>query len=158
MTRVISVLVLMLVVAGFALSQSQGSNNFQAQNAFLFKTYSPFTATSDDTTGIVSVSPPLSADVLLAREVRLLGVCTDSLAADVYVIGYNRTQTAVTTTYTDSLVTTSNTGTFKVIDLRAPGVNRLAGCTEFKVGTVFRATGQGTTTGRTMKWYLLWVK
>lgn len=151
---------LMLLVVGTVFSQGdiQGNQLFLGSSAQLFKTYTTFTATSDDTTGYLSlqIDPVLKTQILLASEVRLLGVGTDSVAADVYVIGRNKTLTGITATYADSIVGTSNTSNTKVINLRTPDTDLLDGCTEIKVGTVFRATGQGTTAGRTLKWYLLW--
>ena len=152
---------LMLLGTGVVFSQDiGGADVFLANRAMLFKTYTTFTATSDDTTGFISLTtdPILKTDVLLARLVYLLGVATDSIASDVYCNGTNQSQTGFTTTYADSLVGTSNTANRVVITLKSYTIDRLAGSTQLKVGTVFRATGQGTTAGRTLKWYLLWIR
>lgn len=127
--------------------------------ARLEKTYTNFTATSDDTSGYFTIDVPgWTSDPLFCSQVVLLGVATDSVAADVNVIGRNGSLTSdITVSYADSIVGTSNTSNTSTIILRNSTTNRLNGCTQFKVGTVFRATGQGTTTGRTMKWYLLYV-
>lgn len=165
MKKIIMALLLVLMVSvGLAQNTSQlpGSNAPTAERARLFKTYNPYTATSDDTTGFVTVNlPGWGSDPLLCSEVRLILVSTDSIAADIYVIGRNGTLTTPTVVYADSIVasdslTTMNAGSRKIITLRSSATDRLAGCTQFKVGTVFRATGQGTTTGRTAKWYILY--
>lgn len=159
--RKILFVALMLLGTGVVLAQDiGGSNAFLANRAMLFKTYTNFTATSDDTTGFISLTtdPILKTDVLFARQVILLGVATDSISADVYCNGTNQSQTGFTTTYADSLIGTSNSANRVVITLRSSTVDRLTGSTQLKVGTVFRASGQGTTSGRTLKWYLQWVR
>ena len=116
--------------------------------------------TTHDTTGYVTTSDPvLGADFYAAcSEVFLVGVSTDSASFDVNVIGRNSYLTTVTTTYADSFNTTSNTGTFKVITLKDATLDRLAGCTQFKFGATARATLNGTTSGRTLKWYVMWIR
>jgi hypothetical protein len=159
MTKYIVALLLIigLVSTGFAQSEVHADGHIVADGGRLFKTYSAFTATSDDTTGYVTINiPGFVADPLLCPLVRLVGIATDSVAADVYVLGRNRNLTAFTASYADSIVGTSNTSNTTVITLRAHGTDRLAGCTQFKVGTVFRATGQGTTAGRSLKWYIMY--
>lgn len=154
-------LLLGLVFASTALAQNiQGNNAFLANRAQLFQTYTNFTATSDDTTDNVvsfTIDPLIKSDVLLAREVRLLGRATDSCNADVYVIGTHGDLTTTTQSIADSIINLpneANPDTVRVITLKGPGVDRLPGYTRIKVGTVFRATGNGTTTGRFLKWYL----
>lgn len=129
-----------------------------AGRASLFKSYTNFTATSDDTTGYVTVSVPgWTSDALLCREVRLIIVATDSIADDIYVIGRNSYNTNITSTYADSLVGTSNSLNTAVITLKSSTLDRMPGCTQFRVGNVFRATGQGTTSGRTLKCYIMYI-
>jgi hypothetical protein len=143
-----------------------GDGSFRANKAQLFKTYTTYTASSDDTSGYITINAPaLATSLLLASEVSLIWVSTDSTAADVNVIATNDYLTTVKfTTYTDSIVVSdsvaagSNAGTQKVIVLKSPTVNRFPGATRVKVGTVFRAAGQGTTAGRTGKWFVQWVK
>lgn len=159
MKKVIFCVLMLLGVIGASAQDLQGTHLFLANKAQLFQTYTTYTATSDDTTDnfvSLTIDPVLKTDVLLASEVRLIGVATDSVAADVYVIGSNSFLTSLTETYADSLVGTSNTSNIAVITLRSSTIDRLAGKTRLKVGTVFRATGQGTTAGRTTKWYILW--
>ncbi len=155
-TMIVAFLLMLTVTVGLAQNTSQlnaGQTTPTAERWRLFKTYSPFTATSDDTTGWVTINlPGWTSDPLLCSEVAIIGVATDSIAADVYVIGRNSTQTSTTVTYADSLVGTSNSDNRTTIVLKSSTLNRLAGCTQFKVGTVFRASGNGTTTGRTMRW------
>lgn len=158
----LTIVTLFCVVSGFA--QVNLGQNSLLYKAELFKTYTNFTATSDDTTGWVTV--PVT-EVLAAREVILLGISTDSIQANVYVVGRNDILTNITTTVTDSITTlgagatawSSTNPKTKVITLKTNGTNNLPGCTQFKVGTVFGVAGsQGTTTGRTMKWYLYYLK
>lgn len=153
-------LILILTVVGVSFSQDGSKMNANNQpvvygRAYQFKAYTNYTATSDDTTGYVTISVPGWTTVPLGCSiVRLLCVATDSIADDIYVVGRNDYVTSITSTYADSLVGTSNTLNTAVITLRAHGVDRMPGCTQFKVGNVFRATGQGTTTGRTYKMYI----
>lgn len=160
MKRFIVAVLMFVPLLGMAQNTSQlnGTFGWTAENARLFKTYTTFTATSDDTSGYPTINVAgMGSDPLLCREVRLIGVATDSVAADVYAIGRNSTLTGVTVTYADSIVGTSNTSNTAVIVLRSSTIDRLTGCTQFKLGTVFRAAGQGTTTGRTLKWYIQYV-
>lgn len=154
-------LVLMLNAYVYSQNTSQLNANQQgatAERARLFKTYTNFVGgTTGDTTGYVTINlPGWTSDPLLTSVVYLINVATDSIAADCSVQGRNGTLTSVTSTYVDSLVGTSNTSNIKVITLKDNATNRLAGCTQFKVGTVFRASGNGTTTGRSSKWYIMY--
>jgi hypothetical protein len=164
MKRMIAV-ALCVLVTSLAFSQSQSG---QYERAKLFKTYTTFLATSDDTTGFVTV--PI-VDVLNASEVVFVAMQTDSVNADLYFLGYNLGVTDSAGNreeidmYADSISVNINNGSingtspkYTVIPLKDATVNRLAGCTSFKVGTVFKATGQGTTTGRQLKYYLFWRK
>ena len=160
------ILLSLFLLASPVLSQDIGGGpNFRANKAQLFKTYTTYTASSDDTSGYITIEPPFGTSLLLAQEVTLLWVSTDSAAADVNVLATNDYLTTVQfTTYTDSIVVADsvaaglNAGTEKVIVIKSPTVNRFPGATRIKVGTVFRATGQGTTAGRTGKWFVQWVK
>lgn len=138
------------------------------ERAKLFKTFTTFTATSDDSTGFVTV--PVY-DVLNASEVVFIAKQTDSVSADLYFLGFNMgvTDSAGTVEeidmYADSISINVNNGAingtspkYTVIPLKDATVNRLAGCTSFKVGTVFKATNNGTTAGRTLKYYIYWRK
>ena len=161
----------LIVIALAVLMVSQASAQSEPgkyERAKLFKTFTTFTATSDDTTGFVTV-PIL--DVLNASEVVFVAKQTDSVNADLYFLGYNLSVTDSAGTreeidmYADSISVNINNGAingtspkYTVIPLKDATVNRLAGCTSFKVGTVFKATGQGTTTGRKLYYYLYWRK
>lgn len=125
-----------------------------AIDAWNFKSYTNFTATSDDTSGYLAIGG--FPDILTSREVILIAVATDSVATDLQFIGRNRTLTSVTESHTagDSLVGTSNTSNIFRIVIKDAATNLLEGLDEFRVGNVFRASGQGTTTGRTLKFYL----
>ena len=148
----VSLLLVFLTVGAYA---QQNRLNPRIGKEDAFKTYTTFTATSDDTTAFVTV--PV-VDPLLAKEVILIGIATDSIAADVYAIGRNSARTSVTETYADSIIGTSNTSNIVRIVLKDNATNRLEGCDQFKLGTVFRASGNGTTAGRTFKWFLWWVQ
>jgi len=142
-------------VGASAQTELRGTSGPMATIAFNFKTYTNYTGSTADTTGFIKLSEPvLGADFLLWNKVYLIGVATDSVAADVYVIGRNgRLTTQITKTYADSIKGTSNTLNTVVILVEGFATDRLPGCTQVRVGTVFRGSGNGTTTGRTMKWY-----
>lgn len=139
------------------------------ERAKLLKTYTTFTATSDDTISY-SINASGLGDLMQAREYGLIAVASDSVSADVYVDPYNAAVydsagvlEKIGTAYADSLVPgttvwTAGTPYIKVIPLKSTTLDRLAGATQFKLGTVFRATLNGTTAGRFLKWYLYWVK
>ena len=159
------VIALAVLMVSQAFSQSEPG---KYERAKLFKTFTTFTATSDDTTGFVTV-PVL--DVLNASEVVFVAKQTDSVNADLYFLGFNLGVTDSAGTreemdmYADSISVNVNNGAingtspkYTVIPLKDATVNRLAGCTSFKVGTVFKAAGQGTTAGRQLKYYLYWRK
>lgn len=126
-----------------------------AITAWNFKTHTNYVATTDDTTGYISLG---QFDPLWASEVGLIAVATDSINATVNVIGRNGALTSVTDTYTFELELISNTGGSLVTMLKDPTVNRLEGMTQFRVGTVYDSDSLGTTSGRTLKWYLFWKK
>lgn len=118
-----------------------------------------FTSTSDDSTGYINLSTgSLGTKVGLCREVYLILVATDSIAADLTVRMRNGTLTSLTTTYADSIIGTSNTSNVKIITIKNALTNRLTIYDEFKLITDIRASGTGTTTGRTYKQYLWWVR
>ena len=141
----------------------------QYERALKFKTFTTFTATSDDSTGYVAA--PIR-DVFDADEVVLVAKFTDSCNADLYFLGFNFGVTdsagnyeEIVDVYADSISVNSFNGAingttpkYKVIALKDDTVNRLPGCTTFKVGTVFKATGNGTTAGRKLDYYLFWRK
>jgi len=166
-------LALTLIVVSSVFGQDEGPmtgpRQSYAERARLFKTYTTFTATSDDTSGWVTIAcPGFESEPLLMPEVYLIAVATDSVAADIYVLGRNNSISGTlygtddsvgtaTSPYADSLRIYGNV-VKKVITLKSSTVNRLPGSTQFRVGTVFRAAGQGTTAGRTLKWYVMWNK
>lgn len=160
--------VVALLILAVALSFSQSIPG-EYDRARLFKTFTTYTATSDDTTGYVTV--PVH-DVLNAQEVVVVCKQTDSVSADLYFLGYNLgvtdsagTHEEIVSAYADSISINVNNGAingtspkYTVIALKDATVNRLPGCTSFKVGTVFKSSNQGTTAGRTLKYYLFWRK
>jgi hypothetical protein len=118
-----------------------------------------YTSTSDDSTAYITLSTgSLGTRVGLCREVYLVLVSTDSLATDLTVRMRNASLTSLTTTYTDSMIATSNTLNYKVIVLKDAATNRLTAYDEIKLIADIRASGTGTTTGRTFKAYLAWVR
>jgi hypothetical protein len=139
------------------------------QKGLLFKTYTNFLYTSDDTTGWMSI-PEING--VIASEWGIIGIASDSIQAVVNVVGRNSQIMSGTTyqlsdVYIDSISSlgagvtawaATNPKT-AVIMLKDATVDRLEGCDQFKVGTVFGVAGsQGTTTGRYMKWYLWYQK
>lgn len=154
MKQIALFLALMFAMPVIAQEITRDGYGVAAIDAWNFKTHTNYTASSDDTTGYIAVGG--FPDILTSREVVLIVVSTDSAAVDFQLIGRNRTLTGVTESHTtgDSLVTTSNTGSFARIVIKDAATNLLEGLDEFKLGTVFRASGNGTTTGRTLKSYL----
>lgn len=160
MKRILFVVMLM-AFAATAFSQVVGG---QYVKALTVKTYHPFTATSDDTTGYITV--PV-VDVLNASEVAITWVSDDSVQAAVYVIGSNsglstKAQAVVYTDSISSILSTINgaagfltTHYRKSIPIKGPGYDRLPGCNRFKIGTVFTAA-TGTRAANTGRWYLTW--
>ena len=159
------IVALLLFSVTLAFSQSIPG---QYERAKLFKTFTTFLATSDDTTGFVTV--PIT-DVLNASEVVVVAVQTDSVNADLYFLGYNLSITDSAGNReeidmsADSISVNVNNGAingtspkYTVIPLKDAATNRLQGCTSFKIGTVFKSAGNGTTAGRTLKYYLFWRK
>jgi hypothetical protein len=161
--------------------QISGTATFRAHDGQLVKTYTTYTTASADTTGWLTISDPvIGSRPLLARELYAIWISTDSTHATVNFIGRNNTLTTVTTnslgsgtigttaisnfTYIDSLPLPGNkayTSTLPyvhVITLKSPSIDRLPGCTQFQIGTVFtNAVNQGNS-ARTGKWYLKWVR
>lgn len=151
------ILFLALILAAlpvFAQSVENDAWDVVRVDAWNFKTYTNFTASSDDTSGYIAIGS--IPDILASREVIFIAVATDSVATDLSFQGRNRTLTSVTESHTggDSLVGTSNTSNIFRIVIKDAATNLLEGLDEFKVGSVFRASGNGTTTGRTLKFYL----
>ncbi len=152
----LSLVVVLALIASVAYSQRVMSP-IKAQ---LFKTYTNYTSSSDDTSGYVTV-PVVSP--LEASEVGIIAVSTDSVEADIQALGRNSQLTTITAVAIDSITTlgggavawSATTPKTKVFMLKGPGVNLLAGCDQFKVGMVFHPH-EGTSTGRTLKLYLWW--
>ena len=155
MKRMLFIVVLLLVsLSAFAQYRTVLPNS--VLEAYNFKTYTNYTATSDDTTGNITIDG-VGQDILLGSEVVLYAVA-DTVACDVYVIPSNSRITGEEgTAYADSIpAATSADNAWKVIVIKSPTVNRFPGFTSIKVGTVFRASGQDVSVGRTFKWYLFW--
>lgn len=147
----IKMILVLLLVACIGYAQEKRA----PVNAQLVKTHTTFTASSDDTTGFITSPVP---DLLQSGgEVIIEFVATDSVSADLYFIGSNSLLTGITETYADSLIGTSNTSNVGRIVLKDAATNRLEGLDRFKIGVVFRASGNGTTTGRTLKTYVWYV-
>lgn len=176
MKQVIFLALTFLMIGGlFAQTQTRvkAPSLMETEPARLVKTYLNYTATSDDTTGWITIDDATFGNIPLALpEVYLVAVAGDSVNADVYIIGRNSVLTSALngtadtvgtpiSPYVDSLHTKSNSNSasvYGVITLKSSTVNRLPGCNQFRIGTVFRATGQGTTAARTLKWYVMWNK
>jgi hypothetical protein len=146
-------LLLLVAVTGFA--QERVLLPQFSIPAYNFKSFTNYTTTSDDTTGNITIDL-VGQNILLGSEVILYAVADSSLA-DVYIIPSNSFVSGEEgTTYGDSVKTTSADNSWKVIVIKSATVDRFPGFTSIKVGTVFRATGQDVSTGRTFKWYLAW--
>jgi hypothetical protein len=160
MKRILFVVMLMAFATTLFAQPSPG----QYIKALTVKTYHPFAAASDDTTGYITV--PI-VDVLNASEVAITWVSDDSVQAAVYVIGSNSalSSKAQAVVYTDSISTIlsaiNGAAGFatvqyrKSIPIKGHGYDRLPGCNRFKIGTVFTAA-TGTRAANTGKWYLTW--
>lgn len=160
----IALLGVLLLVASLGFAQQNVTNlgiYDLATPAYMVKAYSNYTATSDDTTGTITWG---TYPILFNSEVYLVGVATDTIQAAVYVIGSNRdlpyvkvvhtdSISSITHYYTDAAITATNP-VVHVITLKNQTINVLGGCTDFKIGDVFTAY-EGTTSGRTMKWYVV---
>jgi hypothetical protein len=161
MKKFLLTLALILLASTYVSAQSQVDfpANFKADNADLEITYTNFTAASDDTTNDWSSIFPggIQTMVGLAHEVYLYCVTTDSMAADIYVLLRLSQLTSLTSSYTDSVVIAADAGGLRIITMKDGVTNRMTIYDQIKIGTVFRATGQGNTTGRTAKWYLKFV-
>jgi hypothetical protein len=158
------IVVLMLLTVFSFLAEAQN-----VEKARLFKTYSTFVATNDDTTGWMNI-PEVNG--VIASEWVIIGIATDSIMTVVNVLGRNSqfksgTTYLLTDVYVDSIsvfgagagtawsATAPKTG---VIMLKDATVNRLEGCDQFAVGNVFNAAANGTTAGRSYKLYLWYQK
>ena len=83
MKKFIVILALALLSVGSAFSQAEytGPALYYANEAQLFKTFTNYITTSDDSTGFISfnIDPVLRSRILLAREVRVIAVATDTV-------------------------------------------------------------------------------
>jgi hypothetical protein len=157
------ILTLILTTGLFGQSQFDFPGYFKADNAQLLtgasQTWTNYLSTSDDTSdNWISIFPSgIQTSIGLAREVYLIGVATDSASADVVVLLRNAAQTGWTSSYADSAIGTSNTLNVMRITLKDATVNRMTIYDQIKIGTLFRATGNGFSTGRTWKWYVKFI-
>ena len=158
--------VLVLVLAVFALSvgYSQSVVSVPSLPASLIKTFTNYTAASDDSSGYLAFPSSLPLD---ASEVGVIFVATDSIQATLTFQGLNSRLGYVIDQYVDSISTlgggaggwSATVRKVKVVMLKDATVNVLAGCDRFKVVTTFlNASEIGTTSGRTLKEYLFWRK
>jgi len=159
-------LMLMFVLVSFVgIGFAQPKNNATI-HAKLLKTYTDPLNASDDTIKAVTVA---NVKVLDAQYVAILYVASDSTQAAVYVIGSNSALSVRTPLpYTDSISTilqliNGHAGFltqpyFKGITLRGGGVDRLSGCDQFKIVTVWPAGADSAPYDRskTVKVYLYW--
>lgn len=137
--------IFLLVFAGSVLAQSVGDVTTGGTTRIYVKTN--FTTSTADTTNYFDISK--------YSDVGFIYQSTDSAAFDIYFDGRNNLITAVTTTYADSLVTTSNTGSQTSTVIKSTTLNRLPNETQVRMRVIARNTGQGTTSGRTLKGYLV---
>jgi len=144
-----------------AQSQTAAPARWISDDAQLVVTYSNYVNDDDNTTAYMTfnLDPTLTTRIGQAREVVLLARWTDSLTADLTFTMRNASITGHTTTYADSIISTSNTGGYKAIVFKDAATNLMAGgYDELKVQTVHRAAGAGTTASRYLKWYLYIVR
>lgn len=173
MIKIIFLLLIPIITFGQTIG---GAGVFRAGDADLVKTYTNYAGTNDNTTDWLTISDPvIGSRPLLATRLVAFAICTDSVHADIYFIGRNNTQTTFTTntlsagtsstTYTDSIPLpgnkdyTASLPQIRAIQLVGDGVNRMPGCTQFKIRTLFKNVAQqGKTPGRTLKWHIQWVR
>lgn len=136
-------------------------------HAKLLKTYTNPLDASDDTIKAVTVANVKALD---AQYVAIFYVATDSTQAAVYVIGSNSAISGSRTPlpYADSISTilqliNGHAGFlvqpyFKGITLRGGGVDRLSGCDQFKIVTIWPSGADSAPYDRskTVKVYLYW--
>ena len=160
--KTVTIIIALILLSSFAFSQGYmvtGNQAFEAQKGLLFKTLTNYNAANADTTGWINCQGVLGVDVLTAREVGVLVVATDSAKSDFVFYGRNSYVTSITDSYADSINGENNTLNIARIMLKDATVNRLEGCTEFKMSSIFRSTPtNGHTTGRTCKFYLYYVR
>jgi hypothetical protein len=159
MKHIIAVaLVMLLAVTAFG----QNSQPGKYDHAQLVKTYTNYTSATADTTAWLT-----SCDIVRARYLAVIKYQTDSAHADIYFMGRNTALPAVATTkYVDTFVdsipyrggaTTALAPRVTVRVLKGPGVDVLEGCNEFRIGTIFKNSGEnGNTTGRVVQYYVVW--
>jgi hypothetical protein len=155
----IAILCALLATTAFAQSRHPVS-----ESAVLLHTITNWTNSTSSATGYVAV--PVKA-VLTASEVDVIIVATDSIQKTLTFAGANSafTSTIFSGSYVDSIsswndatVPTATAPETKVVTLKGRGVDRLAGCDNFKITVSGGAAGaQGTSTGRTIKVYLRYV-
>ena len=144
-------LVTLFAVSAVAQDQVQVMSGI-ANKAFLFRTETNPADDDADTTGYLSYYVS-GADLLLAKEVGVIVVSSDSNYSYVYFQGRNSVVTSLTDQYTDSIEV--DAATTSVFMLKDDVVNRLEGCDQFRIGVVHQAAGAAAAS--TVKWYL-WVR
>lgn len=160
---IIALLSFVAFAASFAQSQVDFPGFFKADNAQSLTgtphVWTNYTGSSDDTSdNWISIFPTnIQTKIGLAKEVYLFMVATDSAALDVNVLLRNSSLTSLTSNYADSVIIASNSGGVGIVKLKDATVNRMTIYDQIKVGSVWRTTGTGTTTGRTARWYLMFV-
>jgi hypothetical protein len=121
----------------------------------LLKSFTTFTSSSSMAATAITV--PVTNILSGAKEVGIITVATDSVSVELAFVGSNSLVAAVSDSYADTLTGTSNTSNTRVTMLKDDTVNRLEGCDKFTLALDFLASGNGTTAGRTCKFYLFWV-
>ena len=134
-----------------------------AERGVLVKTVTNFTAASDDTSGYISLLPNLG----MYREVVVYAIASDSIQAQIQILGQNTKNTTYTQVAIDSISVvgggavawSASVPKCKGITVKGGNANLIPGCDRFKIGVVCGAASAiGTTTGRTLKLYVWYVK
>ncbi len=156
------ILIALLLLTSVAFSQETVQKKFRVPSGTLpyepVYTRTTFTNATLDTTTWFSVEP--------TRDVSFLVISTDSAALDIYVDGRNsfKTNTLAYVTYADSLTladsasgftATNTSGLIRKVLLKTTTLNRLnqPANDEARLRVDHRASGAGTTSGRTITIY-----
>lgn len=109
-----------------------------------------FTTATAETTNYISVRD--------MGEWGLIYEATDSVGVDFVVTGRNSVVQAITTTFADSLVGTSNTSNTASRVFKSETVNTFPNEDQIKISVIARGSGQGTTSGRALKIWMYYKK
>jgi hypothetical protein len=153
---ILSILMLFSANAYSQAIESQGTGRKDFIRGWNFLTKTNYVKNVTDSTSFISVGRDLGS----ARELSITLISSDSCKVHLLFVGRNKSMTdslgpRTTVAATDSLNTDLNGGARVTIVLKGESINRLPDAQEFKIITVFRNdSSEGTTVGRTLKYFL----